>query len=188
MDFSFNNKLVATSGPLRPSGRNLPIDGRTRVDKYSDIKDIPNPYAGMKITVLADETNNGEMTEYIVKTLKANALGQPNALIDEVIRYIDFLGVATSGGISEEKLQEINSRLEEKANKENVVSLEKNANINIAPKSPNTMTIKDTDVYLSKGNGVLEDWLQLEIGGVNSYKNLQARNMASFMQKLPSRG
>ena len=113
MDFSFNNKLVATSGPLRPSGRNLPIDGRTRVDKYSDIKDIPNPYAGMKITVLADETNNGKMTEYIVKTLKANALGQPNALIDEVIRYIDFLGVATSGGISEEKLQEINSQLED---------------------------------------------------------------------------
>ena len=45
------------------------------------------------IWALKDETNGNEMTEYIVKSLKTNALGVPNALIDEMVLYKDFLGI-----------------------------------------------------------------------------------------------
>ena len=97
-DFTYGNKLIAASGPIKPTTKDSPLDGRTRVETYAAIESIPGPYVGMVITVIADETNSGKMTDYKVTSLKANALGQPNSLIDTVVKYTDYLGVATGGG------------------------------------------------------------------------------------------
>ena len=97
-DFSYGGKQNVISGPIKPNGKDMPGDARTRVDCYADIASIPNPYVGLKITVKVDETNNNKMTDYIVKSLKANSIGVANTLIDEVVRYVDYLGVNSSGG------------------------------------------------------------------------------------------
>lgn len=97
-DFSYGGKQTVTNGPIKPGGKDMPGDARTRVDCYADIASIPNPYVGLKITVKVDETNNNKMTDYIVKSLKANSIGLANTLIDEVVRYVDYLGVSSSGG------------------------------------------------------------------------------------------
>ena len=97
-DFSYNNKIIAASGPFKPTGKDMPVDARTRVETYADIVSIPNPHVGLKITVKVDETNDNKMTDYIVKSLKANSMGNPNSVIDEVVRYADYLGVSSSGG------------------------------------------------------------------------------------------
>lgn len=93
MDFSYNGKTIQTSGGIFPSRKDTPMDVRTRVETYADIATIPNPYVTMRIIVKADETNNGEMTEYIVKSLKADSYGVANSVIDEVQKYKEFLGV-----------------------------------------------------------------------------------------------
>ena len=100
-DFSYGGKQIVSGGPLKPNGKDMPSDARTRVDCYADIASIPNPYVGLKITVKVDETNNNKMTDYIVKSLKANSIGLANSLIDEVVRYVDYLGVNTSGSSGE---------------------------------------------------------------------------------------
>ena len=97
-DFNYGNKTINAGGPIKPSGKDMPGDPRTRVDCYADIATIPNAYVGLKITVKVDETNNNKMTDYIVKSLKANSAGIANTLIDEVVRYVDYLGVSSSGG------------------------------------------------------------------------------------------
>ena len=97
-DFSYGGKQIITGGPIKPSGKDMPSDARTRVERYADIANIPNPHIGLKITVKSDETNNNKMTDYIVKSLKANSVGIANTLIDEVVRYADYLGVSSSGG------------------------------------------------------------------------------------------
>ena len=96
-DFSYGGKQIVSGGPFKPNGKDMPSDARTRVDCYADIANIPNPYVGLKITVKVDETNNNKMTDYIVKSLKANSIGLANSLIDEVVRYVDYLGVSSSG-------------------------------------------------------------------------------------------
>ena len=98
-DFNYNNKTIDSSGPIKPSGTDQPGDPRTRVDFYSDIKSIPNPYIGMIVTVKMDETNQNKMTDYKVISLKPNALGIANSVIDRVQRYIDYLGVSTGGSV-----------------------------------------------------------------------------------------
>ena len=100
-DFNYNNKTIDSGGPIKPSGTDQPGDPRTRVDFYSDIKLIPNPYVGMIITVLQDETNSNKMTDYKVLSLKANALGIANSVVDQVQRYVDYLGISSSGGTSQ---------------------------------------------------------------------------------------
>ena len=100
-DFGYNNKTIVAGGPIKPNGKDMPIDSRTRVETYADISTIPTPYVGMKITVKADETNNNKMTDYIVKSLKANSAGIANSLIDEVVKYADYLGVSASSGSEE---------------------------------------------------------------------------------------
>ena len=85
-DFGYNNKTIVAGGPIKPNGKDMPIDSRTRVETYADISTIPTPYVGMKITVKADETNNNKMTDYIVKSLKENSAGIANSLIDEVVK------------------------------------------------------------------------------------------------------
>ena len=100
-DFSYDGKQIVASGPFRPSGKNIPVDARTRVNTYVDIASIPTPFIGMRITVLADETNSNKMTDYIVKSLKANASGVADMAINEVVRYVDYLGISSSGGASQ---------------------------------------------------------------------------------------
>ena len=100
-DFSYGGQQIVSSGPFKPGGKDMPNDARTRVDCYADIATIPNPYVGLKITVKVDETNNNKMTDYIVKSLKANSLGIANSLIDEVVRYVDYLGVSSGGSASQ---------------------------------------------------------------------------------------
>ena len=96
-DFSYGGKQTVISGPIKPGGKDMPGDARTRVDCYADIASIPNPYVGLKITVKVDETNNNKMTDYIVKSLKANSIGLSNTLIDEVEKYVDYLGANGQG-------------------------------------------------------------------------------------------
>ena len=97
-DFSYGGQQIVANGPFKPSGKDMPSDARTRVECYADIVSIPNPHIGLKITVKVDETNNNKMTDYIVKSLKANNIGVANTVIDEVVRYADYLGVSSSGG------------------------------------------------------------------------------------------
>ena len=97
-DFSYNGKQIVSGGPFKPGGKDMPVDARTRVETQADIVNIPNPHVGLKITVKVDETNNNKMTDYIVKSLKANSFGAANSLIDEVVRYVDYLGVSGGGG------------------------------------------------------------------------------------------
>ena len=109
-DFNYNNKTIDSSGPIKPSGTDQPGDPRTRVDFYSDIKLIPNPYVGMIITVKMDETNQNKMTDYKVISLKPNALGIANSVIDQVQRYVDYLGATTGGtGLTSEQEAKLNS-------------------------------------------------------------------------------
>lgn len=103
-DFSYGKKQILSSGPFKPSGKNMPVDARTRVEVYADIESIPNPFIGMRITVLADETNSGKMTDYIVKSLKANNSGIADMAINEVVRYVDYLGASSGGSVSQEDI------------------------------------------------------------------------------------
>lgn len=94
-DFSYGDKTINSLGPIKPSGTNQPLDPRTEVKLYADIETIPNPYVGMIITVLEDETNQNKMTDYKVISLKPNALGIANSVIDRVQKYSEYLGVST---------------------------------------------------------------------------------------------
>ena len=100
-DFNYNNKAIVASGPFKPSGKDMPVDARTRVETYADITSIPNPHVGLKITVKADETNGNKMTDYIVKSLKANSMGAVDSAVDEVVRYVDYLG---AGSVSQDDI------------------------------------------------------------------------------------
>ena len=108
-DFTYGGKQIVSGGPFKPSEKDMPSDARTRVECYADIATIPNPHVGLKITVKVDETNDNKMTDYIVKSLKANSIGVANSLIDEVERYVDYLGVSgVSGeGLTTEQAQQL---------------------------------------------------------------------------------
>lgn len=111
-DFTNNNTTISTSGGLQPTTRNTPLDVRTRVNSKADIESIPNPFVGMKIIVLQDETNNNEMTEYVVVSLKADSLGIADSKVNQVVLVKDFLGVSgsTSGtGMTSEQVQQLNT-------------------------------------------------------------------------------
>ena len=113
-DFNYNNKTIDSGGPIKPSGKDQPGDPRTRVESYSDIESIPNPYVGMIITVKIDETNQNRMTDYKVLSLKANTLGIANSVIDQVQRYSDYLGISNSSsgtggaGLTSEQEERLN--------------------------------------------------------------------------------
>ena len=98
-DFNYNNKTIDSGGPIKPSGTDQPGDPRIRVESYSDIELIPNPYVGMIITVKMDETNQNKMTDYKVLSLKADTLGIANSVIDRVQKYSEYLGVSTGGSV-----------------------------------------------------------------------------------------
>ena len=96
-DFSYENTTIQSSSGFKPAKKNAPIDVRTVVDSYSDIASIPNPYIGLTVTVKVDETNENKMTDYKVISLKANALGAANTLIDQVKRMNEYLEVSNNG-------------------------------------------------------------------------------------------
>ena len=82
MDFNYGNSTITSSGAFIPSKKNVPLDARTMVDYFEEIKDIPNPYVGMEILVREDENNEGKRNIYVVNNLKPNALGIENSIID----------------------------------------------------------------------------------------------------------
>ena len=98
-DFSYNEKTINSGGPIKPSGINQPLDPRTEVKLYADIKLIPNPYVGMIITVLEDETNSNKMTDYKVLSLKADDFGVANSVVDQVQKYSEYLGASSGGSV-----------------------------------------------------------------------------------------
>ena len=139
-DFNYNNKTIDSSGPIKPSGTDQPGDPRTRVDFYSDIESIPNPYIGMIVTVKMDETNQNKMTDYKVLSLKANTLGIANSVIDRVQRYVEYLGVSTGGssssgtGLTSEQEERLNKIPEMEASINNInESLNTKANTSDIP-------------------------------------------------------
>lgn len=142
-DFNYNNKTIDSSGPIKPSGTDQPGDPRTRVDFYSDIESIPNPYVGMIITVKIDETNQNKMTDYKVLSLKPNSLGIANSVIDRVQKYSEYLGVSTGGssssgtggaGLTSEQEEKLNKIPEMEISINNInESLNSKANISDIP-------------------------------------------------------
>ena len=115
-DFSYNEKTINSGGPIKPSGINQPLDPRTEVKLYADIKLIPNPYVGMIVTVLEDETNSNKMTDYKVLSLKSDDLGVANSVVDRVQRYVDYLGASSGGGtgtgLTSEQAQQLQTAYE----------------------------------------------------------------------------
>ena len=103
-DFNHGNKTINSSGPIKPSGKDMPGDPRTRVNTFADIESIPNPYIGMIFTVLEDETNSNKMTDYKVLSLKADNLGVANSVVDQVQRYVNYLEASSGGSVSQEDI------------------------------------------------------------------------------------
>ena len=139
-DFSYNEKTINSGGPIKPSGINQPLDPRTEVKLYADIKLIPNPYVGMIITVLEDETNSNKMTDYKVLSLKSDDLGVANSVVDRVQRYVEYLGVSTGGssssgtGLTSEQEEQLNKIPEMEASINNInESLNAKANTSDIP-------------------------------------------------------
>lgn len=158
-DFNYGNKTTTTKGPIQPSITNAPADARTRVETYADIKSIPAPYVGMIITVLADETNEGKMTDYKVKNLKASNLGIPNSLINEVVRYADYLGVTSGGGTGSVDLSAYATKeeLELKANDSELATIAKSGSyndLNDKPIIPSATIVEDTLTSTSTTNAL----------------------------------
>ena len=146
-DFSYGNKAIDSSGPIKPSGKNQPLDPRTEVKIYADIETIPNPYVGMIITVLEDETNQNKMTDYKVLSLKPNSLGIANSVIDRVQRYVDYLGASSSSsgtggaGLTAEQEEQLNKIPEIETSINNInESLNTKANTSDIPTKTSKLT------------------------------------------------
>ena len=158
-DFTYGNSTINSSGGFIPTKKNAPTNPREVVDTYADIANIPNPYVGLKITVKVDETNNNKMTDYIVKSLKANSIGLANSLIDEVVRYVDYLGVSSSGGgtgagLTAEQAQQLQIAYEH-SQSDHVTMDEVNAAINNAQLT-NYYTKTEIDNKLGNINAILD--------------------------------
>ena len=158
-DFSYGGQQIVSSGPFKPGGKDMPNDARTRVESYADIATIPNPYVGLKITVKVDETNNNKMTDYIVKSLKANSIGVANSLREEVVRYVDYLGANTSGssgeGLTSEQSQQLQTAYEH-SQSVHVTMEEVNLAINNA-QSTNYYTKTEVDTKIGDINTILDN-------------------------------
>ena len=162
-DFSYGDKTINSLGPIKPSGTNQPLDPRTEVKLYADIETIPNPYVGMIITVLEDETNQNKMTDYKVLSLKANALGIANSVVDRVQRYVEYLGVSTGGssssgtggaGLTAEQAQQLQTAYEH-SQSDHVTMDEVNAAINNAQLT-NYYNKTEIDNKLGNINAILD--------------------------------
>ena len=90
-DFTYHGKTIDSAGPFRTTAKNTPLNAKYRVSLYEDIVKIPNPAVGELIYVLMDETRNNRSSLYIIKSLKTNAIGSVNAMVDKVELLDSFL-------------------------------------------------------------------------------------------------
>ena len=193
-DFNYNNKTIDSGGPIKPSGTDQPGDPRTRVDFYSDIKLIPNPYVGMIITVKTDETNQNKMTDYKVLSLKANTLGIPNSVIDRVQKYSEYLGVSTGGssssgtGLTSEQEEQLNKIPEMEASINNInESLNTKANTSDIPTKTSKLTNDSGFLTSIPSEYVTEQEMNEAIanissgGSVDSSGNVFKNKIANFL-------
>ena len=207
-DFNYNNKTIDSSGPIKPSGTDQPGDPRTRVDFYSDIESIPNPYIGMIVTVKMDETNQNKMTDYKVLSLKPNSLGIANSVIDRVQKYSEYLGVSTGGssssgtggaGLTEEQEERLNKipEIETAIGDENsglIKGLNDITTLTIPGFTPSNeiyefdeidnrwMTSSDNKTLAITSDEFLADWYDIYLGvhddGLNVTKNIIGKDQS----------
>ena len=50
-DFGYNGKTIDSNGGFKPSGKNTPIDVRTRVNTFADIASIPSMKVLLNYTI-----------------------------------------------------------------------------------------------------------------------------------------
>ena len=161
-DFSYGGKQNLASGPFKPSGKNVPLDARTRINTYSEKETIPNPFIGMIVTVLTDENNNNEMRDYKVKSLKANSAGIANMVIDEMIPYVDYLG---AGNVSQDDINTaVNNYLTEHLVQSGATAEQ------VAQIQANKTAIGDSN------SGLIKE--------VNDIKNTELQNLNTSIQSL----
>ena len=192
-DFTYNGYQIVSGGPFKPSGKDMPSDARTRVESYADIATIPNPHVGLKITVKADETNNNKMTDYIVKSLKANSMGVADSAINEVVRYVDYLGASSGGGVSQEDINTaVNKYLTEHpvasgATTEQVAQIEANTNaIGTEELSTTAKTLKGAinEVFQSVSSGKTLIASAITDKGVSTSNNDTFQTMANNIKSI----
>lgn len=86
-----DENTILTSGGMRPTTINTPLDERERVQTKEDIFAIDNPYVGMVVYVV------DEGVRYTVKSLKPKEIGGieiPDAAVDEIIESSEEISVA----------------------------------------------------------------------------------------------
>ena len=171
-DFTYGNKTITTSGPTKPATKNSPGDVRTRVQTYADISTIPMPYIGMPIVVLEDETNENKITEYRVKSLKANTLGVQDTVVNEVVRLKDFLEIPNSSsgaGLTDEEKQNLSEIPSLKEKVEQLNSYKEPTNI-FKNKVANFLGDSQTEKNSHKTK-IYHDWVKeiLGLSAVNNY-------------------
>ena len=172
-DFTYGNKTITTSGPTKPATKNSPGDVRTRVQTYADISTIPMPYIGMPIVVLTDETNENKMTEYRVKSLKANTLGVQDTVVNEVVRLKDFLEISNSGNVSQEDIKAaVNDYLEENPVQSGATA-EQAAQIQVAYQHSQSPHVQASDIsgLQPKTDNTLTTTDKTIVGAINEIKN-----------------
>lgn len=75
------DNTILTSGGMKPTVTDTPLDERTRVENKEDIYNIENAYVGMQVYV------KSEKKRYTVRSLKAKEVGGveiPNAMVDTI--------------------------------------------------------------------------------------------------------
>ena len=193
-DFTYGGKQILSSGPFKPNGKDMPNDARTRVETYADIASIPNPYVGLKITVKVDENNNNEMTDYIVKSLKANSMEVADSVIDEVVRYADYLGVTSGGGVGEAGPKgDTGTTFTPSVSPEGILSWTNNGSLeNPTPINikGDTGTFDDSQLanYQTKSDNTLDTTDKTVVGAINEIKSnlvtsLNGKKISDLMTK-----
>ncbi len=106
MATNFDKNCIITSGGMRPSSSDTPVDIRTRIESLDDIYEVPLPFVGMIIYCKEDDCY------YKVLSLKPKRIGAisiPDSLVDKYERY-DIKDLVINGGtveISNEELIEL---------------------------------------------------------------------------------
>ena len=170
-DFNYSNTAITSSGPFKPKNKNVPLNARYRVETYVDIANIPVPAVGELVFVLSDENNDNQQNIYVIKSLKANALGMADSLVDEVVPLKTFLGtddIDLSDYVTEDELMNlIPNKTSDLVNDSNFISsndeidadkingktisepMTKQEYDAIADKDPNTIYLVDDDTTIT---------------------------------------
>lgn len=94
-----NENTILTSGGMKPTTTDTPLDERTRVDNKEEIYAIDNPYVGMQVYV------KGERRRYTVVSLKPKEIGGieiPDAAVDEIADSSEEISVASKMRVDSE--------------------------------------------------------------------------------------